>query len=89
MLKIGRPYFLENEEWYYHDDKKNRFYLTDKAPEEARKSYEEFYAYHFDAFDYGILREVQQSLYDDYIKEGKTPEEAKKLSDDWWEEITK
>ena len=39
MLEM--PYFMENEEWYYFDG--NRFRLTDKAPEEAKKSLEEFY----------------------------------------------
>lgn len=91
MLLTKQPYFFENEEWYYYDGKKNRFFLTDKAPEEAKKSYEEFYnpEYHYDAFDYGILKEAQQSLYEDYINEGKTPDEAKKLCDDWWDKVTK
>lgn len=38
------PYFMENEEWYYHDEDKWRYYLTEKAPPEAVKSYHEFYA---------------------------------------------
>mgnify|MGYP006970858663 FL=1 len=88
MLNFGKPYFLENKEWYYHDDKINKFFLTDKAPEEARKSYEEFYQYHYDAFDYAILLEAKQSKYDDLIKEGKTPQEAQKICDDWWKLIT-
>ena len=37
------PYFMQNEEWYYHDNKKGMYMLTDKATEEARKSHEEFY----------------------------------------------
>lgn len=37
MLSTKRPYFLENEEWYYYDGKKNKLFLTDKAPEEAKK----------------------------------------------------
>lgn len=91
MLSTKQPYFFENEEWYYYDGKKNKFFLTDKAPEEARKSYEEFYnpPYHYDFFDYQILKEVKQSMYDDKIKEGKTPEEAQKICDDWWNEIIK
>lgn len=84
------PYFMKNEEWYTHDDKHNKYVLTDKAPEEARRSYEKFYnAYCYDAFDLGILKEVKQSMYDDAIAAGKTPEEAKKICDDWWKKITK
>ena len=35
------PYFMENSSWYYFDGK--RFVLTDKAPEKAKKSLEEYY----------------------------------------------
>lgn len=89
MLSNEQPYFFKNEEWFYYDGKTNKFYLTDKAPEEARKSYEEFYnpEYHFDSFDYGILKEAKQVRYADLIKEGKTPEEAQKECDDWWNSI--
>lgn len=38
---LGMPYFMENEDWYYFDGK--RFCLTDKAPESAKKSLDEFY----------------------------------------------
>ena len=34
--------WMDNDEWYYIDDERDRFVLTDKAPEEARKSFEEF-----------------------------------------------
>ena len=87
MLETKQPYFLKNEEWYYYDGKTNKFYLTDKAPEEARKSYEEFYnpPYYYDSFDYGILKEAVESRYKDLIAEGKTPKEARKICDDWWE----
>ena len=39
------PYFMTNSEWYYYDpdDPDHGYKLTDKAPEKARKSYEEFY----------------------------------------------
>jgi len=84
-----RPYFMSNKEWYTHDDKHNKFVLTDKAPEEARKSYEKFYnEYHYDAFDYGILKEVKKIIYKEAIEKGKTPEEAKKEADDWRKFIT-
>lgn len=33
---------MTDNEWYYFDDEDSCVKLTDKAPEEARKSYEEF-----------------------------------------------
>ena len=43
------PYFMKNKEWYYRDpnDGEYGYKLTDKAPPEAIKSYEEFYDDHF------------------------------------------
>ena len=38
-----KPYFLKDPSWYYFDEDEVKYKLTDKAPEEARKSYEEFY----------------------------------------------
>jgi hypothetical protein len=40
---LERPYFMENKDWYYYDEDENCYRLTEKAPEKARKSYEEFY----------------------------------------------
>ena len=40
---MDRPYFMENKEWYEFDFDKRKFVLTDKAPEKAKVSYEEFY----------------------------------------------
>ena len=40
---LDMPYFMENEEWYEFDFEKRIFVLTEKAPKEAKKSYEEFY----------------------------------------------
>ena len=42
-MTVDKPYFLENPEWFYFDEKECRYKLTDKASEEAVKSYEEFY----------------------------------------------
>ena len=84
-----RPYFMSNKEWYTHDDKHNKFVLTDKAPEEARRSYEKFYnAYCYDSFGLGVLKDVKKIIYKEAIEKGKTPEEAKKEADDWWKFIT-
>ena len=38
---LDMPYFMENEDWYYFDGEK--FVLTDKAPEKAKKSLDDFY----------------------------------------------
>lgn len=37
------PYFLSNKEWFYFDEQEFCYKLTDKAPEEAITSYQEFY----------------------------------------------
>lgn len=42
-MRIPKPYFMTNEEWYYFDEEKFIYKLTDKAPEKARESYREFY----------------------------------------------
>lgn len=39
-----KPYFMENEDWYYFDEKEWRYKLTDKAPKKAIESYDEFYS---------------------------------------------
>jgi hypothetical protein len=42
MYDIDMPYFLTNEEWYYEDE--NGIYqLTNKAPQKAIDSYNEFF----------------------------------------------
>ena len=40
---LDMPYFMENDEWYYFDGDLKKYVLTDKAPEKAKESYEEFY----------------------------------------------
>ena len=40
---IPTPLFAKNKEWYYFDEEQGKCVLTDKAPPEAVKSYEEFY----------------------------------------------
>lgn len=42
MIK-KRPYFMNEEEWYYYDYGEERYKLTSKATEEAKKSYNEYY----------------------------------------------
>lgn len=43
MLIAEVPYFLENKEWYYYDEKKGCYKLTDKAPKKAIESYNKYY----------------------------------------------
>ena len=38
-----QPYFMTNEDWYYYDEDASCYKLKEGAPEEAVKSYEEFY----------------------------------------------
>lgn len=42
-MTLDKPYFMENPEWFYFDEKEFKYKLTDKAPEAAVKSYKEFY----------------------------------------------
>lgn len=40
---LDMPYFMENEEWYEFDFKQRKYVLTDKASQDARDSYEQYY----------------------------------------------
>lgn len=42
-MKTEVPFFLTNPEWYTIGENGIGYKLTDKAPIEAQKSYEEFY----------------------------------------------
>lgn len=44
MVTFDEPYFMKNKEWYRFNEDKFRYELTDKAPEKAKQSYEEFYS---------------------------------------------
>jgi hypothetical protein len=41
-MTIDKPYFMNDPKWYYFDFKQKKYVLTDKAPEKAKESYEEF-----------------------------------------------
>lgn len=43
MNILDSPYFMNNKEWYYWDEKEWKYKLTDKAPKEAIESYKIFY----------------------------------------------
>ena len=49
---IGVPYFMTNNDWFYYDAKDGKYKLTDKAPQDAIDSYNEFYSESDVAFDY-------------------------------------
>lgn len=40
-----KPYFMNNEEWYYYDWEDMKYKLTEKAPKEAIESYKKFYKF--------------------------------------------
>lgn len=42
-ITVEEPYFMKNKEWYYFDEEEFKYKLTDKATEEAIKSYKEYY----------------------------------------------
>lgn len=43
MIVSEMPLFLTDKSWYTFDEKENKYQLTEQAPEEAKKSYKEFY----------------------------------------------
>ncbi len=43
MNILDRPYFMENDDWYYWDKTEWKYKLTNKAPQKAIESYKEFY----------------------------------------------
>ena len=43
-MTIEKPFFMTNKERFYFDDDKMQYFLTEKATEKAKKSYEEFYS---------------------------------------------
>lgn len=43
-MTVEKPYFMENEEWYYFDPVEFIYKLTEKATPEAIKSYKEYYS---------------------------------------------
>lgn len=44
VLITEKPYFMTNKEWYYYDPMEMVCKLTDKAPQEAIDSYNEYYS---------------------------------------------
>ena len=42
-MRIDKPYFMTNEEWFYFDEDEWCYKLTGEAPEKAIQSYKEYY----------------------------------------------
>lgn len=51
-MTLPEPYFLTNPEWYYYDLDEGNYKLTEKAPQKAIDSYEEYYNYIDGVIDY-------------------------------------
>ena len=43
-MTIEKPFLMTNNDWFYIDEDKMQYFLTEKATEKAKKSYEEFYS---------------------------------------------
>lgn len=50
---MDKPYFMENEAWFYFDENDWCYKLTKDAPEEAKESYNDYYT-SLDAIDKGV-----------------------------------
>lgn len=85
-MLLKQPYFMENEDWYYYDNKKKKFVLTEKAPLKAKQSYEEHYKELNEPdpvlYD-NIMKDAEKSYREDLKSEGKTEEEIDKIISDW------
>ncbi len=91
-MRKPEPYFMKNPEWYFHDPKKMKYFLTNKAPKEAVQSYNEFYNDDNDidpAFFQDVIRDAEKSYREDLMKEGKTAEEIEKIVSAWLHNITR
>lgn len=43
-MTLPEPLFMTNPEWYKFDEVSFKYVLTDKATDEAKKSYDEYYS---------------------------------------------
>lgn len=41
-MRMSEPYFMKNKEWYFFDEKEDKYKLTKEAPKEAIESYNDF-----------------------------------------------
>lgn len=78
-MLLPEPYFMKNPEWYYHDDNINRYFLTDKAPKEARESYKQFYEdlEENDPVTMYVWQQVVHDKSEEFRKQGLSEEEIK------------
>ena len=43
MLKLEKPFFMSDPSWFEYDKDTYTYVLTPQAPEEAKKSFNDFY----------------------------------------------
>ena len=73
-MKISRRYegctdWRENKEWYCIDEERDRYVLTDKAPEMARKSFELYMRLNWKFYeDLGVKPLAEEILYEEATK---------------------
>lgn len=41
-MTLDFPYFMTNKKWFYFDQEKRQYILTDNATEKAKESYKDF-----------------------------------------------
>lgn len=71
MTVSERPYFMTNKEWYTYDEVEEKYVLTDKAPQEAIDSYNEFYKGLETQFDEDFEEESDLGIIEEETEEQK------------------
>lgn len=79
----NEPYFMKNPEWYYHDRKKMKFFLTDKAPKEAVQSYKEFYDNTFDFTCQSVMNDFDNECKNELLEIGVPEAKANEIMEIW------
>ena len=91
-MLIPKPYFMENEDWYKIIDI-GHWELTElgKSIPEVVKSFEEYFSINDDPFPdmtRQMIKDAENSLREDYTKQGLTQEEIEKKVQEWKYKIT-
>ena len=82
MMQL-EPYFMKNPEWYYHDKKKMKYFLTDKAPKEAVQSYKEFYENTFDFTCQAVMDDFDNECKKDLLASGLPETKVNEIMKIW------
>ena len=79
-MLLEKPYFMQNKEWYWQDEETCKYKLTDKAPQEAKESYKNFYESLQNSLNYSDIfvmtdEEIEEGIqeYKKLLAEGKIP----------------